>query len=297
MAPSPPPQGLPEARDGDVPRAVPPGAPSRAGAAVSCGDVGAGAPVPISSNEGWQPGWWGEHGNRRGAADSGEGMRCGLGWPMAAAPARLPGPRCYISCPTSLQHSPLSLGPAVCRGVDTLHNTPRSRSPSPSRLPGCWKAELSQQPAGSRQGKEDAPSTPASSRAPEEVVGPRRVPKDLLKPAGRSCSGETVVGEGGLPHKRGGEALPPLPQRACGAAPAGVREPPRPVPEGPEVNPPAEPGIKPDGRVGSSFQRCLSWMGLVLQRSPREKHPRRLFRMPGNKLFLTPQQGGRGGKL
>lgn len=147
----------------------------------------AGAPMPTSSNGGWQPGWWGEGGSRRGAADLGEGTRCGMGCPTVAAPARLPGQRCYISRSSGLQHSPLSLGPAACCGVDTLHNTPRPRSPSSPGLPGSRLLGGQALAAACRfhQGGEDAPSTPASSRAPEEVAGPGRVPKDLLKPAGR----------------------------------------------------------------------------------------------------------------
>lgn len=113
-----------------------------------------------------------------------------MGCPMVAALAQVPGQRCYISHSTSLQYSPLSLGPAACCCVDTLHNTP-----GPTPLPcwgctvaGCWEAEPSQQPAGSQQRGEDAPFTRASSRAPEEVAGPGRVPKDLLKPAGSGGS-------------------------------------------------------------------------------------------------------------
>lgn len=55
--------------------------------------------------------------------------------------------------------------------------------------------------------------------------------------------------------------------------------------------------MRPDGRVGPSFQRRLSWMGLALQHSLGEKHPRSLFPTPGSKLFLIPQRGRRGGKL
>lgn len=64
----------------------------------------------------------------------GEDTRCGMGCRTAAAPARLPGQHCYISCSASLQHLPLSLGPAACRGVDMLHNTP---GPAPFPCGGC----------------------------------------------------------------------------------------------------------------------------------------------------------------
>lgn len=43
------------------------------------------------------------------------------------------GQHCYIILSTGLQHSPLSLGPADCCSVDTLHNT-TGPAPLPQRL-------------------------------------------------------------------------------------------------------------------------------------------------------------------
>lgn len=62
-------------------------------------------------------------GRQEGAADLREVMRCGVGCPTVADLPWLSGQHCYISHSTSLQHSPLSLGPADCCSVDTLLNT------------------------------------------------------------------------------------------------------------------------------------------------------------------------------
>lgn len=221
-----------------------------------------------------------------------------MGCPMAAAPAWIPGQHSYISHSSGLQHSPLSLGPAACCGVDTLHNTP-GPAPLPCRgclAASCWEAE--QQPAGCWQRGEDAPfpplplaghqrrwqdqegSTRTYSRLLVKVAlegqcwGKEDCPTVGMKKLRLSCFSKTV----GL-HPRGAGATMSCPGGAWGKSSRN------------------KPQVRPDGKVGHSYQSCLLWAGLVLQCFPEEKHPQRLFPMAGSKPFLIPQQGGRGRKL